>query len=259
MMGIDRYVRVLALFGEDRSTWTVAEISEALDTSASTLYRLVREMVAVGFLESATEARYRLGPAFIEYARRIRMTDPLIRAGEMFLSNLVSLVGLPCSAILARLYGDNVMCVAEQRALQTNFATSYELGRPMPLLRGATSKAVLSELPSRQLKRLLDEQGGSIGLARDALIEELAAIRKAGVCLTKGEVDKGLVGIAAPVRNKILGINASLSIILPGQDLVAETVPRLFVLIASTASMIESFMEEASREGRSAARSVAES
>jgi DNA-binding IclR family transcriptional regulator len=248
MMGIDRYIRVLALFNEEHPSWTVAELSEALETSASTLYRLVREMVAVGFLESTVEARYRLGSAFIEYARRIRLTDPLILSADKFMGDLIALVGQPCSAILARLYGDNVMCVAEHRAIQARFSTSYELGRPMPLLRGATSKTILSELPQRQLNRLLDEQGIAEGY-RATLTEDLAAIRKTGICMTKGEVDPGLVGIAASVRNKSLGINASLSVILEEKSLQPDMTPRLFALIASTARMIETFMDETAKEG----------
>ncbi len=243
MMGIDRYTRVLALFTEDRPSWTVAEISAALDTSASTLYRLVREMVAVGFLESTVEARYRLGAAFIEYARRIRLTDPLILSGGKVMGDLLALLALPCSVILARLYGDNVMCIAESRAAQASFLTSYELGRPMPLLRGATSKAILSDLPLRQLNRLLDEQGPATA-SRAVLLQELAVIRKSGICMTKGEVDTGLVGIAATIRNKSLGINASLSVILEEKALPSDATPRLFALISSTARMIETFIEE---------------
>ena len=86
MMGITRYTRILALFDEEHPAWTVADISAALDTSASTLYRLIREMVAADFLESTVESRYRLGPFFVEYYRRLRLTDSSASAGTNSLS-----------------------------------------------------------------------------------------------------------------------------------------------------------------------------
>ena len=79
LTGITRYTRILALFDQAHPSWTVAEISAALDTSASTLYRLIREMVAADLLESTVESRYRLGPLFVEYYRRLNLTDPLVR------------------------------------------------------------------------------------------------------------------------------------------------------------------------------------
>jgi DNA-binding IclR family transcriptional regulator len=244
MMGITRYMRILALFGEDTPSWTVAEISEKLETSASTLYRLVREMVAAGLLESTVESRYRLGPLFIEYYRRIRLTDPLVRSGSMFLDPLIQQTGAPCSAILARLYGRAVMCVAESRSPNAGFDTSYELGRPMPPLRGATSKAVLSTLSKRQIRSFLVEHGASSD-ADQGLTGELGAIRKRGICVTSGEVDHGLVGIASPVQNRSLGINASLSVIVEARTLNDEIRSRIMTAVTATARMIEGFMEEA--------------
>lgn len=236
-MGITRYMRLLDLFTPAKPVWSVAELSDALETSASTLYRLVREMVAVGLLEGTVESRYRLGPLFIEYYRRLRLTDPLIRSGATFLEPLVAQVGLPCSAILARLHGGKVMCVAERRHPLASFTTSYELGNPMPSARGATSLAVLSTLPKRQVVALLGDD------SNDALLASLATLRKQGILITSGHVDQGLTGIAAPVHNRALGINASLSVIIETPLLTDEARARSATAVATAARMIEAFMD----------------
>ncbi len=243
MMGITRYSRILALLDERTPSLTVAEMSEALETSASTLYRLVREMVAIEMLESTVESRYRLGPLFVEYYRRIVLTDPLIRSGTKFLEPLAAQAGVPCVTILARLYGRTVMCVAEHRPQTVTFTTSYELGRPMPLLRGATSKAVLSTLPKRSIAPLLADEAGSE--AQAGLAATFATIRKFGFCETQSEVDRHLVGIAAPLRNAELGINASVSVITDASAVTSDTRPQIYAAITATARMIEGFMAEA--------------
>jgi DNA-binding IclR family transcriptional regulator len=244
MMGITRYIRILKLFDAERPNWTVAEMAEALDTSASTLYRLVREMVAVELLESTVESRYRLGPMFVEYYRRITITDPLIRSGAKFLGPLAAQVPIPSVAILARLYGKDVMCVAEHREQNAHFKTSYELGRPMPLVRGATSRAVLSTLAKRNLMTLLNEQFGTDATRKDQLVSELSSLRKLGICETRGEIDRDLVGIAAPLRNAALGINASVSVIVEARSLTDELRARIYTAVTGTGRMIEGFMTE---------------
>ena len=67
MSGFMRYNKILNLFSERTSSWTVAEISEKLKTPSSTIYRTVREMVLAEFLESAEGSYFRLGPAFIKF------------------------------------------------------------------------------------------------------------------------------------------------------------------------------------------------
>lgn len=51
MSGFMRYNKILNLFSERTSSWTVAEISEKLKTPSSTIYRTVREMVLAEFLK----------------------------------------------------------------------------------------------------------------------------------------------------------------------------------------------------------------
>lgn len=120
------------------------------------------------------------------------------------------------------------MCVAEHRGQNAHFKTSYELGRLMPMLRGATSRAVLSTLAKRNLTALLKEELGADANRKDQLISGLATLRKLGICQTRGEVDQDLVGISAPLRNASLGINASVSMIVEARTLTDELSARIY-------------------------------
>ena len=211
MSGLKRFTGVLQLFDESKTVWTVQEMATSLEIPQSTVYRTVRELLDENFLEAAGEARYRLGSVFMEYDRMLRLTDPLVRAGEAVLDDLVQQAGLPCVGLLCRLYNDQVMCVADA-ARGATFRSSYERGRPMPLTSGATSKAILAHLPARRLTRLLD---GVPQAQTEALRRDLAAIRKSGICVTSSEIDRDVLGIAAPVFPRAPGSLASLSLVLP--------------------------------------------
>jgi DNA-binding IclR family transcriptional regulator len=241
MSGIKRYSDVLHLFSETRSSWTIADIASELAVPQSTIYRTVRDLSGDGFLDLATDGRCRLGPSFIEFDRLIRVTDPLLRAGEPLLAELAHQTGTACVTVLARLYGTTVMCVADASTPDRSVHTSYERGRPRPLTRGATSKAILAQLPARRLGRLLDMEtrSGQIPPAElPGLREELALIRKRGYSVTCGEVDVELVGIAAPVSSPRQALVASLSIVVDNSSFNDATKPVLFSLLAATAKRL---------------------
>jgi len=248
MTGIDRYARVLNLFTVRNSSWTVQGISEQLDTAASTVYRTVRELVASGFLESTVDSHYRLGPTFLQFERIISATDPLVRSGVVFLETLVEHSGIPCSVVLARLHGEKVMCVAESRSHSFDVKTSYERGRPMPILKGATSRAILASLEARKRKKLLKKISAVENFDNNKLTEELDKIRKRSLCISQGEVDKGMVGLASPIRNKSMGIDASLSFILEQKHLNEVVQVRLVSLLSTHSRLIENYMDDAYKD-----------
>lgn len=242
MAGLSRYVKILRLFDEKRSEWTVPDMSGALGVPASTVYRTVREMIAENFLEPATDGFYRLGAYFIEFDRLVRVTDPLFQIGTSLLRDVSAQARVPCVSVLARLYSNTVMCVADVATADGNVRTSYERGRPRPLTRGATSKAILAQLPTRRLNKLLTEQSsaeqGPFARRLTEFRDELAMIRKRGYSITRGEVDKGLVGIAAPVAVPQRALNGSVSLVVAAASLDEALERRLVLLIVSSASLL---------------------
>jgi DNA-binding IclR family transcriptional regulator len=233
---------VLRLFSEALPTWTVAEMADALGVPPSTAYRTVRDLLAGGLVEMSAEARYRLGPAFIEFDRLTRLTDPLMMAGRDILRDVVQEAGIPCVGLLTRLYGREVMCIADYASPDAHFSPSYERGRPMPLTQGATSKAILARLPAKRLAKLVGDEDA------EALREELAAIRRAGFCLGRGEIDEGLAGLAVPVVCEEEGLVDSLSLVLENHRLAGAREERLRHMLISAANEIANSLLPLTRE-----------
>ncbi|MGE3247195.1 MAG: IclR family transcriptional regulator [Beijerinckiaceae bacterium] len=237
MAGLSRFIEVLRLFDTgipgNAESWTVPGMAAALSAPSSTLYRTVRELTKAGFLEQAGEAHYRLGPAFIEFERLLRLNDPLVRLGRDVIADLLRQAAVPSVALMARLYNGEVMCVADEAAPTAGFRSSYERGRPMPMTRGATSKVILANLQPRELTRLIGPRGSTIELRK-----ELQAIRRAGFMATASEIDPGLAGIAAPVVISEAGITASLTLVCEEAALDDAARRRLILLVVSAASLL---------------------
>jgi DNA-binding IclR family transcriptional regulator len=241
MSGFSRYRAVLELFTETRPSWTVTALSQSLDLPGSTAYRTVRELVKAGFLEPSAGASYRLGAAFLIYDRLIRLTDPLIGAGYGILQEAVRQAHIPCVGLLARIHHETVMCIAEDATSAADFRSSYQRGRLMPLTKGATSTVILAQLSGRKLGKLLktvaEDARPSDGTA-DEFKNNLARIRKNGFCISRGEIDAGLVGIAAPIVAPDIGIMASLSLVLSADGLTDAVERRITLLTVSSAALV---------------------
>jgi len=244
MAGLVRFVRILQLFDERKPNWTVHEIADALSVPASTIYRTVRELVQLGFLDPSFDAHYRLGAVFIDFDRRLRTTDPLIREGTPLLDDLVKAAQVPCAAVVARLHGSRVICVTDAHSPDARIGTSYERGRAMPLLRGATSKAILAQLPKAQLRKVLTSNGQE-GPPSDGedIARELGDIRRKGFAITRGEVDKGLAGISAPMSSRRAAVNASIGLIVRSDDLQDGVERRLLMLLIPAANLLSEQLE----------------
>ena len=239
MAGLQRYMAALRLFSESEPTWTVHAMADVLGVPQSTVYRTVRDLLAAGLLETSAEARYRLGPAFIEFDRLTRLTDPLMREGAAVLDDLVEQARLPCVGLLSRLYGDQVMCIADRASPGTTFKPSYERGRPMPLTEGATSKVILAQLPARRLAKLLPERDAQSGSRNATFRTDLAVLRRQGFCVSHGEIDRGLAGLAAPIVSERSGLVASFSLVVESARLDEGETRRLVLLLVSAAALVE--------------------
>src|SRR5712671_2741448 len=216
----DRLLMALALFTIERPQWTVEAAAERLGVSAQTAYRYFKQLTGAGLISPVSGAGYTLGPAIIQMERQIQATDPMLTAARGVMVDLVQYAAEGSTVLLCRLFHDRVMCMHQVMGRGPQEPVSYERGRLMPLYRGATSKIILAHLPARTLKSLFTHDAGEIaaaglGESLDAFRRTLAALRRAGACVSHGEIDPGRIGIAAPIFDRDRAVLGSLSLALP--------------------------------------------
>ncbi|MEB2399699.1 MAG: hypothetical protein OZ927_09195 [Alcaligenaceae bacterium] len=207
-----RVSAILCLFGPERALIGIDDIVQALDISAASAYRYAADMVEAGLL-SRLAGRYRLGMKIIELEYLISTGDPIIAAAGGLMADLAR--GTGGDVLLCNMYDRTLVNVAHVAAGKP-IPLRYSKGLPMPLFRGSQAHVVLAFMERRRLKRLYEaalqdpaSRDDALRMGADwaAFSRRLRQVRKQGHYVSRGELDPGVTGIAAPVfgDGEILG------------------------------------------------------
>lgn len=198
---LERMLGILGLFDETRPEWTPAELAEQLGTSRPTLYRYLKTLKGAGLVASVDQATYTVGPRVVELDYLLRRADPLVPDSEAEIEALAA--RFPGTAFVSRWYRDRVLCIASASSA-ADIVSSFPRGKPMPVGRGATSHVILAYMPRRQLlplveARIADYRDIGFGDDADAVLARYRTVRRDGFIGSRGEVQPGVVGTAAPI------------------------------------------------------------
>lgn len=253
-----RLLSVLGLFTVERPEWAVEEAAKKIGVSATTTYRYFKHLTKAGLITPVSGANYTLGPGITQMDRQIQMSDPMLRSARSVMNDLISYHPDGSVILLCRLFHDRVMPVHHLVGREPQEPGSFERGRLVPLYRGAASKIILANLPSRKQKLLFAHDAKEIvaaGLGRnwDDFRANLAALRKAGVAVSKGEVDRNRVGVAAAVFDGERAVLGSLCFVLNKAHSSETLIGRVASLTVAGAREIELAMNRDSKSTRSQA------
>ncbi|MEU2289094.1 IclR family transcriptional regulator [Streptomyces sp. NPDC013178] len=210
----DRALDILGLYSDNKLSVSAQEVATALGTARSTAYRYLQSLVGSGFLEEDPGGGFRLGLRVLELARLARRGYGLSEIALPVMKDLCAEVGE--TVLLTRRAGGAAICV-ERCESDHPVRISYERGSVLPVNAGASALALLAWLPEGECRGLLEGQRLQRFTARtltdvDALMTRLAEIRSAGHCVSRGELDVDILGIAAPVRDASGVVVSALSV-----------------------------------------------
>lgn len=255
MNGKNSLERVLALldaFTEDRLEWTSDELMAALGYSRPTLYRYLKGLREAGFLTSMPSGGFMLGPRVVEMDYLMRKADTLAGYAQSYLEAFARTY--PCVALLVRWYGNKLLVVASE-CVTPGLENDYPRGRPLPIARGANSRAIMAHLTRRKLVSTLEANRGefeAVGLEAtvEELTDELRQIRKRGYAIAYGEITRGMTGVAAPVFDGGSSPVAALSVTLAGDLSGSEEAMRIGAkLREAAAELSERLAADRHRDG----------
>lgn len=239
MSSFKKMLSILDLFSIKRPTLTLDDIVSELNITVPTCYRYLKELCDVGLLAKIDGGEYIVGPKIIKLDHFIRSTTPTIVIATPIMKELSEYTG--CTVLLSHIYNDEVINVHVESNYDEPLLT-YNRGVPHPLFRGATSKIIIANLPKARLQKLYEDykthiKNEKLGDTFHIFYHNLLKIKKAGYCISKGELDSQITGIAAPVFHKNL-VNGSITLVYPSTRENVYNKDHLIELICNAAESI---------------------
>nr|WP_281373090.1 IclR family transcriptional regulator [Kineococcus aurantiacus] len=197
-------MRILSFMAAQQGPVAAATLARSLGLPRSSVYRLLAELVAQGFVLHFPEARrYGLGLAAFELSSGYVRQEPVTRLGRPVLATLVDRVGE--SAHLAVLVGSEVVYLVEERAPRRP-ALVTDVGVRLPSQLTASGRALLAALPAEQVRALFPSPAAltarGVQMSSRELRTELVRTRARGYAVEDGEITPGFASVAVAVRDR---------------------------------------------------------
>jgi DNA-binding IclR family transcriptional regulator len=197
---VRRAFEVLGAFDARASRLTLSQLVAHTGLPKTTVHRVALELVALGALERRNGG-YALGSRLFELGQLVPRHRRLRDAALPYMHDLFAFTRETVQ--LAVLEDLDVVHVEVLRARRRIGITSR--GGRLPFHCTAPGKAMVAfssrDVVARALASRLDPGTPRTIVDPDALRRELARIRRAGVAFDRGECERRLVSVAAPITN----------------------------------------------------------
>lgn len=199
IQSVERAFGVLEVIARGGGELSLSEIAAELRLPAPSVYRLVRTLVLLGYLRQGPSRRYALAGGLIRLGESA--AKQFGTAATPVLARMVDQIGE--SANMAILDGAQALYVA-QVAGRHAMRMFTEVGRRVSLHSTGVGKALLSQLPEDEARRILALAGMPSMTDHtitdgEVLLEELAGARAVGYVTEVGEQEVGVSCVAVAV------------------------------------------------------------
>ena len=216
---VDRAARLLTEVVHSPGAVTFTELAAATGLAKSTTSRLLLALERNGLVRRDQAGRFEPGEVFVRFAWRGGAEAGLTDVAQPFLKRLGEVTGETVNLGVHR--DGMVEQIAQVDSVYLIGATNW-LGRPVPLHATALGKVLLAygaaKLPAGRLER----RTARTITGRAALEAELEAVRERGCAIIDGELEPGLVAVAAPVYRDGGVVVAGLSVSGPATRLTPD-------------------------------------
>ena len=236
---LQKGLRILLHLGQYGPEMGVTELAAAMALNKTTVYRLLNAMSKFELVEQNPENdKYRLGLKLHELGLKALESRTLQREAHRFLLKMSQ-----CSQETVSLAVHSpgaVICLDRVNSPHTVISMRTEIGARFPAHCTAVGKAVLAHLPGEEIDAILRDNGlprfTRFTLTRVAdLRSNLQRIRERGYALDNQELERGLSGIAAPVRRTPDCVIAALGIAGPTLRFRGRELREKIALVRQTA------------------------
>ena len=201
---LQKAMRILFHMGQNGPEMGITQLALALSLNKTTVHRLLNAMEKFELIEKTPDSdRYRLGLKLHELGTRALESRTLRSEARRFLAELARESRESIS--LAVPMPGGIMCLDRVDSAHTVITVRTPVGARFPAHCTAVGKAVLAHLPTETIDAILSANGlrrytPSTMVSISNVKENLRQIVQRGYALDNQELERGLSGVAAPVR-----------------------------------------------------------
>lgn len=178
-----------------------------MSSSKAHLYLVSFQRLGLVVQDSAT-TRYGLGPSAIELGLAAINQQDVVEAGRDEMAALVEAHGISVSLSV---WGNRGATIIFRLDGRWPVPLSVKVGFVLPLLSTATGRIFLTHLPEREWRPIAEVEEDIDPGRLDRTLAMVPQIRSRGLAFTDGEMNRGFVGISAPVFDATGGLCAALT------------------------------------------------
>ncbi len=243
---VQRAVSILKAFTSERPRLTVLELQRLTGISRPTLYRLLQTLITSGLVHASGEPqRFGLGPAVMSLAHVWASDVDVAALARPVLERLRDVTGE--TAALFVLQDDERLCLLELPSRQV-LTITRGVGETEHISRGASGKAILAHIMSDEAAATAVLRSLPAEVNRSQLMEDLQRCRDEGVAVSRGEVFRGAVAIAAPFFRAGHQVAGSVGVFGPEARIDAAQARHFGQLVVEAASEITAALAGAPSE-----------
>ncbi|MGI5330606.1 IclR family transcriptional regulator [Actinomadura nitritigenes] len=193
-------IHLLLAFDERRHTLSAADLAAAIDMPISSVYRYLSVLRETGMVEEAGTGEYRLSPVFVRLARAARAGgDTLETVARPVLESVAESGGE--TALLIKRIGWNAVCLDRAESPHP-VRLQFDPGQPMTLHLGSAARVLLASMPAGERRRYLASVSGLTQAELDQIEGDVDTVARTGWVESFGEVDEGIWGASAVIRDQ---------------------------------------------------------
>ncbi len=204
IQSIERAFAVLDIVGGLSEPASVTTIAKQVDLPRTTVTRLLATLQSVGAVKRATaKDYYQIGPRILNLTAQLTYTQQLVNTARPYLEKLAQTTGETVYLGVPEHYHVHYVDQINSRyRIQLRDWT----GSLFPMHTAAAGLLFLADLPlpelddylSRPLERYTEKTVDDPATIRENLVN----IRRQGHAWSQGQMEPGLIGVAAPIQNK---------------------------------------------------------
>lgn len=245
VQSVDKVFAILETLANNDGRLKLTQLSGILKMPTSTVHRFLSSLLALGYVnQDPATGEYLLGVRFLFLAGVVENQLDLRKIAYPILEVLRDETGETANVVVLNsgeaLYVEKVESKASVRVFSL-------IGRRAPVHATGAGKVLLSDWPWEDAAALLAKKGMAKITEHtitdlDRFGEELDKVRSSGYALDWEECETGVRCVAAPVKNHVGKIVASLSLSGPVNRVTEKRIPGLIKAVVSQAHQLSLLM-----------------